>query len=117
MFNIFLATGAIGCFVYGAATYDDQKMFIGGGFAVLWLVSVIVFFLKGASMRCPLCLNPVWVGRKCQKHSKVKPALGMSYRLGIATAVIFKGYYRCPYCGEPFNAREIRQPGNTIHRR
>ena len=117
VFNILLAIGAIGYFLYSAVLYDERGIMIGGGLAVLWLLSALIFFLKGASLRCSLCMNPVWAGRKCQKHSKAKPALGVSYRLGIALSVIFKGCYRCPYCGESFSARKSRKPGESSRRR
>jgi hypothetical protein len=31
-----------------------------------------------------------------------------SYRLGIATSVVFKEEYRCPSLGEPFSAKRVR---------
>lgn len=117
MFNILLAIGSVGYFIYSAVMYDQRGMMMSGGGAAVWLFSAMIFFLKRASMKCSLCMSPVWGARKCQKHSKVKPALGISYRLGIATSIIFKGYYRCPYCGEPFSARKSRKPGESSRRR
>lgn len=87
----------------------EQVVYFGVAGAVVWSLSTLVFFVRFSSLKCSLCMNPVWAGRKCQKHSKAKPALGLSYRLGVALSVIFKGYYRCPYCGEPFSARKTHE--------
>ncbi|NWK56633.1 hypothetical protein HW115_13505 [Verrucomicrobiaceae bacterium N1E253] len=104
--NILIAMSAIGVLAYGAYTYDQKLVYCGVGVGALWLISVSLFMVKGGSLKCPLCMNPVWASRKCQKHSRVKPALGVSYRLGIATSVAFRGHYRCPYCGERFSAHK-----------
>lgn len=105
LFNILLAAGAVGVLAYGVYRYEQEWVYAGVGLVLLWVVSTVFFFLRGAFLKCPLCMNPVWGSRKCQKHPKVKPALGVSYRLGIACSVAFKGRYRCPYCGEPFSAQ------------
>ena len=108
MFNIVLATGAIGCVVYGLVDENNTLLMIGGGLALLWVLSLLSFFIKGGAVKCSLCMSPLWASRQCQKNSKVKPALGVSYRLGFASSIIAKGHFRCPYCGEPFNAKKLK---------
>lgn len=103
IFNLLVAVAAMVCVVYGLYLHDQFVVYYGVGLLVFWVVSLIFFFIKGAGQRCSLCMNPIWAGRKCQKHSKVKPALGVSYRLGTAVSIICRGHYRCPYCGEPFH--------------
>lgn len=118
LFNILLAITALGGVVYGAYTIDQQTVYIGVALSVAWILSVVLFFAKGGGLKCSLCMNPVWGGKKCQKHSKVKPALGLSYRLGTACSIAFKGKYRCPYCGEPFSVQHgtSRRRGSVDHR-
>lgn len=109
--NIALALAAAVYFCRSALNDNEQGVYIGCGLGLLSFMSVVVFFLRFSSFRCPLCMSPVWGSRKCQKHKTIKPALGVSYRLGIALAVISKGRYRCQYCGEPFSAKRCRETG------
>jgi len=99
---------AVGCLIYSAMVHDELWMMVGAGLVALLIFGVFLFFVKSLSQRCSLCSSPLWAARKCQKSSKVKSAFGISYRLGMAMSIITKGHYRCPYCGEPFNARKSR---------
>lgn len=109
MFNVLLGLSVPGVLGYGF--YADRLIWtrVGAAMIVVWILSLLVFFIKRTSVRCPLCMVPLWANQKCQRNSKVKPVLGVSYRLGVANSVIFRGHYRCPYCGEPFSARESRK--------
>lgn len=109
MLTVLLTMVCVCVLAYGL--YTDQRfwLLIAAGAAGAWLLSLIVFFFRRSSSGCPLCMVPLWGSQKCQKSSKVKPALGVSYRLGVSSSIIFRGHYRCPYCGEPFNAREARK--------
>ena len=109
MFNLLL--GISGISVLGYGLFTDERMWLIAGACMLggWLFSAGIFFIKRSSIRCPLCMGPLWGNQKCQKSSKVKPALGVSYRLGMAKSIVFRGRYRCIYCGEPFDARESRK--------
>jgi len=110
MLNLVLVLLAVGVFGYGSWA-DERSWLITGAclFGVCLISIVAFFFFNRASVRCPLCMVPLWGSQKCQRNTKVKPALGVSYRLGVANSVIFRGHYRCPYCGEPFSAREARK--------
>ena len=50
--------------------------------------------------KCPLCVTPVLAAKNCSKGKNAKTFLG-SHRLRVANNVLFKGYFRCPYCSEP----------------
>lgn len=109
LLNMLLGLLGIGLLGYGYFSHDHFWVVMGACTLGIWMLSIGLFFIQRGSLRCPLCMVPVWAGKKCQRHRKVKPALGVSYRLGVACAVIFLGHYRCPYCGEPFSAREARK--------
>jgi hypothetical protein len=51
-------------------------------------------------IRCPLCHGKLLASQKCVRSRNARTSLG-SYRLGVAKGVLLKGYFRCPYCGEP----------------
>ncbi|YCM45693.1 hypothetical protein V2O64_06640 [Verrucomicrobiaceae bacterium 227] len=70
----------------------------GGTFLVLALFQAI---LSGKTA-CQLCKTYILREINCSKNVKSRPLLG-SYRLRVAITTIFKGSYRCPYCGEEFN--------------
>jgi hypothetical protein len=116
LFNCLLGSAVVACFSYMIfrmsimAPYDEKLVYLSVGGVAAWIISVGAFFSRGFSLKCPLCMNPVWGKRMCQKHPKAKRALGVSYRLGIATSVVFKNRYRCPYCGEPFSAEKTKGP-------
>ena len=109
LFNIFFVAVWVGVLLYGAL--QDQRHLLIAGVSMMggWVFSVIVFFVRRSSVRCPLCMAPTWGSQKCVRNTKAKRALGLSYRLGVAISMITKGHYRCPYCGEPFSARETRE--------
>lgn len=109
MFNILLAIGGLSCLSYGLISNIRLWQISAGCVLGFWLFSVFLFFIRQSILRCPLCMVPLWGNQKCKKNSKMKPALGISYRLGTACSIIFRGRYRCPYCGEPFDARKSRE--------
>ena len=121
LFNCLLGSAVLACFAYMLfkialmAPYDENLVYWGVLGIAVWVISMGAFFARGSSLKCPLCMNPVWGKRMCQKHSKAKRALGLSYRLGIATSVVFKNRYRCPYCGEPFSAGKTK--GSKLEKR
>jgi len=67
-------------------------------FAAAGLVGIMQWGLATLA-RCPLCLSLPIAPRICSKHRNAKRIMG-SYRLRVACTVIFKRYFRCPYCGE-----------------
>lgn len=100
---------------YSTYQYNETWLYASLGLLAFWLISLVVFYIKGSELRCSLCMTPMWSGRKCQKHRNAKAVLG-SYRLAVALSVLFKGHYCCPYCGETFSAKKIRGAERTGRR-
>ena len=72
------------------------------GFAVLYRVTA-------ANVRCPLCRNHPLLSQSCQKHSKAESLFG-SYPLMVASSLLLRGNFRCPYCGETTECRVKARP-------
>ena len=99
-FKWLLIPSAIAVLMYSVITIDRQLAHLAAGmFATALLVGVIQWAISTRA-HCPLCLAPPIAHRCCSKHRKAKRLLG-SYRLRVACTVIFRNYFRCPYCGEP----------------
>ena len=77
----------------------DSMVLTGAEICVAAMLLYVAGWFVGARARCPLCLIPPLHQKKCQKDRRVK-RLFSSYRLKVATDVLFKDYFRCPYCGE-----------------
>jgi hypothetical protein len=99
--------GALGLLGYSILMNQIQLTYAGLGLLGLAVVAALVQWVVGARARCPLCLVPSFSSRQCSKNRKARHVMG-SYRLYVALAVIFRGYFHCPYCGEP-TAIEVRQ--------
>ena len=109
LFNVTLVSAGLVSIVVGIVL-EDKPVVSAGAIAIgVGFLSIILFFIKYSSMRCPLCMGPMWGKQKCRKSKNAKRAFGVSYRLYMASSIVFKGHYRCMYCGEPFNARESRE--------
>lgn len=75
----------------------------------LGLINVAVFIMilqwfVARRANCPLCIAPVLANRTCVKHRNSRPLLGSHY-LRVATSVLFKNQFRCPYCSETSELR------------
>jgi len=82
--------------VMGQTELIELGMMLGAG-------TVVVGFLQWAlagKTRCPLCMTPVLAHKSCSKNRKARRLLG-SYRLRVALAICFQGYFKCQYCNEP----------------
>jgi hypothetical protein len=99
-------TGFLGLFGYSMWMERSDLTWYAMGLLGLGVVVSLAHWMIGARARCPLCFVPSFSHQQCSKHRKAPHFLG-SYRLFVALAVIFKGYFRCPYCGEP-TAMEVR---------
>ena len=100
---------AIGYLAYGLSTREHWWLVgaaIAGGMAVIFGA---VNLAMGGKIKCPLCMMPPLLGRRCSRHRTAKTAFG-SHHLLVALHVLAKGSFRCPYCGEPtaMKAREKR---------
>lgn len=71
---------------------------------IAFIVSLFLWILQwftAENCKCQLCQADIMRSSKCSHHKSAKKFMG-SYRLRIASAVIFKGNFRCAYCGEEF---------------
>jgi hypothetical protein len=67
----------------------------------------IILWVMVARLRCPLCIGLPLAISGSVKNRRANRLLG-SYRLRVALAILMKGRFRCPYCGE-FTSVEVRR--------
>ena len=108
LINIFLGAVIILLISYSVLTHSIIYAHIGLGTFTLFILLSVLFTIKSQSQTCPLCKTAFWSNLKCARNHKVKPTLGLSYRLGVAVSIVTQGRYRCPFCGESFNAKKPR---------
>jgi hypothetical protein len=94
-----LAPVAAVLFLYGFIDHDDIILLSGMVLMFITVALVIAQWLVAARTHCPLCITPVLASKNCSRHRSARRLLG-SYRLRVATSVLFTGTFRCPYCGE-----------------
>ena len=107
--NTWLFSASVILTTYGVFTSSKAYIEVGCAQLILTICLGLLYFIISSSWKCPLCSGAVWTKSKCSKNPKAKKALGLSYRLNIASRVIFKLPYRCPYCGEKFSSRQTRR--------
>lgn len=81
----------------------------------LFAVAMTVWFTHSVisqRTKCPLCLAPSFSHQLHAKSKRATHFLG-SYPLLVALSVVFRGSFRCPYCGEP-TALKARQRGQSL---
>lgn len=91
---------AIGFLIYGF--YVDEisyLLFAGVAVGICFVLMAFVFILSGR-LRCPLCMVPPLMNKRCAKHRNAKRFLG-SHRLEVALSILKNDNFNCPYCGEP----------------
>ncbi len=97
----------IGILVYSLLDNNKELTIIGFAFGGATLLTSLLQWIMASRTRCPLCLTPVLARKACSKNRNARKLLG-SYRLRVAMGVLFKGFFRCPYCNEP-SVMEVRQ--------
>ena len=95
-------------YLFGSLIFGDTNQV----HAALWLIAatlgvMLTQWLIAARCRCPICMGTPLARKACVKHRNATRLLG-SYRLRVAHSIIWKGYFRCPFCGET-TAMEVRQ--------
>jgi hypothetical protein len=105
---------AAGFLVYAMATNEGETAQVA---MILMVSAVPVTFLQwgvASRARCPLCIGNPLAHSGCSINAKAHKLFG-SYRLIVATSVIFTNKFRCPYCGEftAVIARGDRPPQNN----
>lgn len=98
-----------GILIYSLVTYDLKLTEISMVLLAITALVAVLQWLLAARARCPLCQTPVLNASRCSKHRGARSLLG-SHRLRVATAILFKGWFQCPYCNEP-SAMEVRVRG------
>ena len=81
-------------------THHEEWFLVGACLMAALPVVVVIQWMVASRVRCPLCFMPPLLDRGCAKNRKAT-RLFFSYRLRVAVAVLFLGYFRCQYCGEP----------------
>jgi cytochrome bd-type quinol oxidase subunit 1 len=99
-FKYIVAPVALALLGYSIFQHNRDLTYLAIGLGGLAVLVAILQWIVGAKTRCPLCMTPVMAANGCSKNRKARKLLG-SYRLRVATSVVFKGWFRCPYCNEP----------------
>lgn len=89
---------SIGLVICGAAVLRMDLIHSGLMAAGLWVCLRIAQFLMFTPCRCPLCLGALFARSRCLPHPKAVRLLG-SYRLATSLGVLFKGRFKCAFCG------------------
>lgn len=100
-------TGFLGLFGYAMWMDRMDLRYPALGLLIPALISSLFHWVLAIRTRCPLCFVPSFSHQQCAKHRKALHFFG-SYRLFVALGVVFKGWFRCPYCGEP-TAMQVRR--------
>ena len=108
IFNTLLMWVMFSALIFGLIIFDLTIVYCGVGCIAMWVISSLWFALKAQSIRCPICLVPLFANKGCSKNKKAKKLLG-SYRLPVSGSILCCGHYRCPYCGEKFNVSVSKQ--------
>jgi hypothetical protein len=84
-----------------------EWFFVAVGMLGFFPVVIVLQWMVATKARCPLCFAQPLIHSGCVKSRKAR-RLFFSYRLQVSLTSLFKGYFRCPYCGEPseMKARE-----------
>ena len=87
--------------VLGIAVYfrEPQIAMVGLGLAGFTAVLLIAYRIFSASAHCPLCRAPVIGGSGAQRNRHSRRLFG-SYRLRVASGIIVRNRFVCPYCNE-----------------
>ncbi len=89
----------IGMIIYSLINLDPYWVSVTAGLvAFTLLISVLLWFFS-IDVRCPLCMTPFMAKPGCAKHRRARTYMG-SYRIPVATGILFKSRFTCPYCNE-----------------
>lgn len=107
VFGILTLIAGIGYLGYSIFIDHRAHIVIAGSVVVAGVLMLIFQWASASRARCPLCLTPSLARKNCSKNRNAKRLLG-SYRLRVATSIMFQNHFRCPYCNEP-TVLEVRQ--------
>jgi len=109
--NFLLAAIAAGMLIHSMITESRPMALAGTALMTFCMLLVILQWVAAGCVACPLCHTPVLAPKSCMKHRRAQRLLG-SHRLRVASSVMFRNRFRCPYCNE-FTTMELRE---TIQR-
>ena len=84
---------------YGFFHSRNDLVVSGSEVVAAGLTAYLLEWALSSRARCPLCMIPPLHPKRCQKNRRARRLLG-SYRLQVATSVLFRDHFQCPYCGE-----------------
>lgn len=99
LLNRLLIPASLGLLVYSLLLEARDLAHLSLGLVALSVFIAISQSITASRVRCPLCIGFPLSISSCVKNASARKFLG-SYRLRVACTVIFKGNFRCPYCGE-----------------
>ena len=85
-------------------TGSDDLIIPTAVFTGVFILMALLQAVLSSRTACQLCQTYVLREINCSKNPKARSLFG-SYRLKVAVAIVFKGKFSCPYCGEKFNIR------------
>ncbi len=102
---------SIGVLGYGVFSKNIDLMRLAGMIFGLGICLKMLIYIMSARVKCPLCLGATFRNLGCTRHKSAVKLLG-SYQADVAVSVLFKGKFRCPYCGERtmMQVRDRRRP-------
>ena len=103
------APSALGFATYGFASGEHGWFGVAGAVVAAGIGCMTLNFIMAGRLRCPLCMVPSLLNRRCSKHKGAATMFG-SHRLNVAHSILLKDSFRCPYCGEP-TAMQVRERG------
>ena len=107
---ILVLVGGLGYLGWAIFANHHTHIMIASGVIGAGVLTFIFQWVTAARARCQLCLVPSLSKKNCSKNRAAQRFLG-SYRLKVATSIIFQNNFRCPYCNEP-TVLEVRQRRN-----
>lgn len=105
--NFLLAAIAAGMLIHSMIIESRPLAMAGIALMTFCMLLVIVQWMAASLAACPLCHTAVLAPKSCMKHRRARTLLG-SHRLRVASSVIFRNRFRCPYCNE-FTTMELRE--------
>ena len=98
----------IGMMIYSLIKLNHPLVLVTAGLVAFTVLISILLWLFAIDVRCPLCMTPFMAKPGCAKHRRARSYMG-SYRIPVATGILFKGRFICPYCNEQ-TAMKVRKP-------
>lgn len=89
----------IGSLLYGFYAHDIAWLKNAGICAVACVFLKVLALMLGERLKCSLCMSAPLGNLGRAKHRSAQSFCG-SYRVVVSTSILFKGKFRCPYCGE-----------------